>query len=167
MNPSTLFLGGTALLLAILLGGGRSVVAGTEAPATIDAGENLAIRSLQRTGRTARAEPVAMPQRDPFAGETPAAVSSEPQVFAPAFTQVPVAPAFPDFRVIGKQQDDTGWAVFIGEPGKQGQVWVVREGESFNDGFKVSKLAPPLLVIKRMRGRQSRTFDIGKDDIEE
>ncbi|MCB4361767.1 hypothetical protein [Quatrionicoccus australiensis] len=167
MNPSTLFLGGTALLLAVLLGGGRSVVAGTEAPATIDAGENLSIRSLQRAGRTPRAEPVGIPLRDPFAGETPLAASSEPPTFAPVHAALPVVPAFPDFRVIGKQQDDTGWAVFIGEPGKQGQVWVVREGESFNDGFKVSKLAPPLLVIKRLRGRQSRTFDIGKDEIEE
>ena len=79
-------------------------------------------------------------------------------------TAAPASPAFPGFRIIGKQQDDNGWSVFIGEPGKQGQVWVVREGESFNEHFHVSKLSPPALIIKDTRSRKSKNFDIGKDE---
>lgn len=164
MNSPIFVLGAGALALVFMVGSGRPVVAGTEAPASMDGGSAVAIRTLQRPARTA-SMPAGAPVRDPFASEP----TSPPMAtdFQPNLPPVPAqasAPAFPDFRVLGKQQDDEGWAVFIGEPGKPGQVWVVRQGESFNDRFLVSKLAPPVLVIKSTLGRQSRTFDIGKDE---
>ena len=164
MNSPIFVLGAGALALVFMVGSGRPVVAGTEAPASMDSGSAVAIRTLQRPARIA-SMPGGAPVRDPFASENPPPVVAAD--LRPSLPPVPAqvsAPAFPDFRVLGKQQDDEGWAVFIGEPGKLGQVWVVRQGESFNERFLVSKLAPPVLVIKSTRGRQSRTFDIGKDE---
>ena len=89
--------------------------------------------------------------------------SDQPTAFS-APTQVNRAPALPAFQILGKQEDDEGWAVFISAPDKPGQVWVVREGEAFNENFRISKLAPPLLVIKSTRSSQSQTFNIGKDE---
>lgn len=164
MNSPLFVLGTGALALVFMVGSGRPVVAGTDAPASVDGASAVAIRTLQRAARTA-STPGGAPVRDPFASENPPpTMASDLQPSLPPAPAQASVPAFPDFRVLGKQQDDEGWAVFIGEPGKLGQVWVVRQGESFNDRFVVSKLAPPLLVIKSTRGRQSRTFDIGKDE---
>lgn len=164
MNSPIFVLGAGALVLVFMVGSGRPVVAGTEAPASMEAGSAVAIRTLQRAVRGA-STPAGAPVRDPFASEPPApAMATDFQPSSPPVPAQASAPAFPDFRVLGKQQDDEGWSVFIGESGKQGQVWIVRQGESFNDRFMVSKLAPPVLVIKSTRGRQSRTFDIGKDE---
>lgn len=164
MNSPIFVLGAGALALVFMVGSGRPVVAGTEAPASMDGGSAVQIRVLQRSVRSA-STPAGAPVRDPFASEPPPpAMATDFQPSSPPVPAQASAPAFPDFRVIGKQHDDEGWAVFIGEPGKLGQVWVVRQGESFNDRFLVSKLAPPVLVIKSTRGRQSRTFDIGKDE---
>jgi len=165
MNSPIFVLGAGALVLVFMVGNGRPVVAGTESPASMGAASAVAIRSLQRSVRSTSTLAATPLVRDPFASENPApAVSTDIQPGSTPVQALPAAPAFPDFRVLGKQQDDEGWAVFIGEPGKLGQVWVVRQGESFNDRFVVSKLAPPVLVIKSTRGRQSRTFDIGKDE---
>jgi len=164
MNSPMFVLGAGVLALVFMVGSGRPVVAGTEATDSMDGASAVAIRTLQRPARTV-STPGGAPVRDPFASENPPPVVAAD--LQPSLPPVPVqasAPAFPDFRVLGKQQDDEGWAVFIGEPGKLGQVWVVRQGETFNDRFLVSKLSPPLLVIKSTRGRQSRTFDIGKDE---
>lgn len=164
MNSPIFVLGAGALVLVFMVGSGRPVVAGTEAPASMDGASAVAIRTLQRPARTV-STPGGAPVRDPFASENPPPpVAADIQPSLPPVPAQASAPAFPDFRVLGKQQDDEGWAVFIGEPGKLGQVWVVRQGESFNERFLVSKLAPPVLVIKSTRGRQSQTFDIGKDE---
>ena len=74
------------------------------------------------------------------------------------------APAQPALKVLGKQEDDEGWAVFISTSDKPGEVWVVREGETFNERFRISRLAPPTLVVKNLRSQQSQTFNIGKDE---
>ncbi|RIX49508.1 MAG: hypothetical protein D3M94_00405 [Rhodocyclales bacterium GT-UBC] len=164
MNSPIFLLGVGALALVFMVASGRPVVAGTEAPAGMDGAYMPAIHTLQRSVRTTTT-PGEAPIRDPFASENPLpAMALEQQAGSPPVPVQVSVPVFPDFRVLGKQQDDEGWAVFIGESGKQGQVWVVRQGESFNERFKVSKLAPPVLVIKSTRGRQSRTFDIGKDE---
>jgi hypothetical protein len=163
MNSPVFVLGIGALALVLMVGSGRPVVAGTEAPVSLEPGSAVAIRSLQRSARSISTP--AAPVRDPFASESRVPVAaSEISPNLPPVQAQPAAPAFPDFRILGKQQDDEGWAVFIGEAGKLGQVWVVRQGESFDERFLVSKLAPPVLVIKSTRGRQSRTFDIGKDE---
>ena len=123
----------------------------------------LTINPLQRKSRASGT--VGSAVRDPFMiANQPAAATTEP----PAITSLPPAPAttasFSTFILLGKQQDDEGWSVFIGAPGQSGQVWVVREGETFDENYRVSKLAPPVLVIKDNRSRKSKTFDIGKDE---
>ncbi len=168
MNLPVLILGVASLVLALMIGDGRPVIAATAAPALEDGSGQLAIRSLQRS--PAAGGRAAAVRRDPFAIEPARAPVSDdvaPPAAVPAAALASVAaPAFPAFRVLGKQQDDDGWAVFISEPGKQGNVWVVREGESFNEHFVVAKLAPPRLVIRRLPGRQSQTYDIGTEEIE-
>ena len=120
------------------------------------------IRNLQRTSKAPEVA-VAM-VRDPFFG--PERIPETVTEMSPgkSSTTASAVPDFPSLRIIGKQQDDDGWSVFIGEPGKQGQVWVVREGDSFNERFHVSKLSPPVLIIRDTRSRKSKNFDIGKDE---
>jgi hypothetical protein len=85
----------------------------------------------------------------------------EPEPLRPAKSTIVSLPAF---QIIGKQQDEAGWSVFISQPGKNGQVWVVKQGETFDKKYRVSKLAPPVLIISTLNGRQSKTFHIGKDE---
>jgi len=101
--------------------------------------------------------------RDPFMAPPPPAPAM-PEAVAAMPASASAAPAFGNLRVLGKQEGDDGWSVFIAAPGNLGQVWVVREGESFNDNYRVSKLAPPLLIVKNTRNGSSKTFDIGKDE---
>lgn len=168
MTLSTPMIARIVSVLALLLGMGGSVLAGAELPPISENGEYRQIHVRQRLGgQGAMPAATLMPVRDPFFGDAPQALSVD-LASAPSLPMaLPVDPPFPAFRVIGKLQDEQGWAVFISESGKQGPVWVVREGDSFSQGFKVSKLAPPQLIIRRTRGRQSRTLDIGKDELEE
>lgn len=99
------------------------------------------------------------PIRDPFTGLE--IRPPEPEAVSPAKA---TSVSLPAFQIIGKQQDEAGWSVFISQPGKNGQVWVVKQGETFNKQFRVSKLAPPVLIISTLNGRQSKTFNIGKDE---
>ena len=151
-----------ALGLVIFIGADQPVAASSEFLSSLEAPGMQTIRTLKRSSKEiieAHAE-----VRDPFASPAPAAV---PEVqTSTVFVRQPAnpAPTVPNFRILGKQEDDDGWAVFISAPDKPGEVWVVREGEAFNEHFRVSKLAPPLLIIKSTRSRQSRTFNIGKDE---
>jgi hypothetical protein len=157
-TPLRLFV--TAMIaLATIIGVEPPVAAGTETFPVAESGKATVIRVLQRPSKTEVATSVAL--RDPFFTQdrAPATANASPTISPP-----PAPPAFPAYRILGKQQDDQGWSVFISSPGKQGQVWVVREGESFDENFRVSKLAPPVLILKSTRSRQSRTFDIGKDE---
>ena len=150
-----------ALSLVMLIGAEKPVVASSEFPSTQDAPGTQTIRALKRASRENKASAVI---RDPFALPNQAPMPTDQPTAFIAPIQVNRAPALPAFQILGKQEDDEGWAVFISAPDKPGQVWVVREGESFNENFRVSKLAPPLLVIKSTRSSQSRTFNIGKDE---
>jgi hypothetical protein len=152
----------TALALMMAFSTEKSVATGTTPALPVAASRSLTIHGLQRTGKVPEIAIASI--RDPFFGPDPVpATTGEPSP-GKSVNSAPATPAFPGFRIIGKQQDDDGWSVFIGEPGKQGQVWVVREGESFNEHFHVSKLSPPALIIKDTRSRKSKNFDIGKDE---
>lgn len=152
-----------AITLVIAITPDQLVAADTGSSPLADSSSAPVIRSLQRTEKMAAA--VNAPKRDPFFGQDRIPVMvNDSAASAPATAATPVAPAFPTFRIVGKQQDDNGWSVFIISPRKPGQVWVVREGESFDETFRVSKLAPPVLIVKSTQSRQSRTFDIGKDE---
>ena len=150
-----------ALSLIMLIGAEKPVVASSEFPSTQDAPGTQTIRALKRASAENKAGAVI---RDPFALPNQAPLpTDQPTVFS-APIQTNRTPSLPAFQILGKQEDDEGWAVFISAPDKPGQVWVVREGEAFNENFRVSKLAPPLLVIKSTRSSQSQTFNIGKDE---
>jgi hypothetical protein len=140
----------------------KSVATGTNSALPVEASRTQTIHILQRTSKVPKIAIAFV--RDPFFGPERAPVVISEPVEGKSATTAPVAPPFPGFQIIGKQQDDDGWSVFIGESGKQGQVWVVREGESFNDHFHVSKLSPPALIIRDNRSRKSKKFDIGKEE---
>lgn len=150
------------LCLLIFSGAESPVVASSAFPASTDGQGNQAIKPLRRN--LSESAEVSSAVRDPFSQPTVVMTHSEnPAVLTP-IARSPQASSLPAFRILGKQEDEAGWAVFIGTPDASGQVWVVREGETFNDAFRVSKLAPPLLIIKSLRSQQSRTFNIGKDE---
>ena len=150
-----------ALTLVIFIGAEKPVVASNELPSAQEASGTQTIRALKRASTENKAGAVI---RDPFALPNQAPMpTDQPTVFS-APIQTNRTPSLPAFQILGKQEDDEGWAVFISAPDKPGQVWVVREGEAFNENFRVSKLVPPLLVIKSTRSSQSQTFNIGKDE---
>lgn len=121
----------------------------------------LAIASLVRTQKQPR--PSQESGRDPFA-EPPSIPVAQPEAPAAPVSPIAAPASFGSFRVVGKQQDDEGWSVYLAAPGNLGQVWVVREGETFDENYRVSKLAPPLLIVRHTKSGRSKTFDIGKDE---
>lgn len=120
------------------------------------------IHTLNRSGKGADV-PVP-PARDPFypSSQQPSASEQVAGFEVPVVRSLP--PSLPAFQILGKQEDDAGWAVFISVPDKPERVWVVRQGEIFSERYRISKLAPPLLIIKSMQTGQSKTFDIGKNE---
>ncbi len=151
-----------ALGLVIFIGADQPVAASSEFLSSPEATDTQMIRTLKRSSKEIIENQAAF--RDPFATPAPAAAPVEPASATLVRLPANPAPSVPSFQIIGKQEDDDGWAVFISAPDKPGQVWVVREGEAFNEHFRVSKLAPPWLIINSTRSRQSRTFNIGKDE---
>ena len=150
-----------ALSLVIFIGAEKPVVASNEFPSAQEAWGTQTIHALKRASKENKAGGII---RDPFALPNQAPMPTDQPTAFRAPIQANRAPALPAFQILGKQEDDEGWAVFISTPDKPGQVWVVREGEAFNENFRVSKLVPPLLVIKSTRSSQSQTFNIGKDE---
>ena len=162
MKVRQVLLAAMVLALTIAFSPEKSGAVGAPAAVPAEAGRGQTIRNLQRTSKAPEVA-IAM-VRDPFFGPERTPMEAGEASTGKSPPAAPAAPAFPGFRIIGKQQDEDGWSVFIGEPGKQGQVWVVREGESFNEHFQVSKLSPPALIIRDTRSRKSKNFDIGKDE---
>lgn len=162
MKTSLLLLLALMLTLLFVVGAEQSVGASTGLPNTVETAATPPIRSLQRN-RNQSAD-AGLTIRDPFFLPAPQpSISDAPDAFVVAAAAPPKPPVF---QVLGKQEDDEGWAVFISAPDKPGAVWVVREGEDFNENFRVSKLLPPVLIIKSTRSRQSWTFNVGKDEDE-
>ena len=162
MNKYLLLLLAAALALSLVIGAEKPVAAGMATAQGVDTSRTVAIHHLQRKSKTTELTNPAV--RDPFMSPMQiTTVANDSPAYSPPFA-IQRAPAFAAFKILGKQQDDEGWAVFIGEPGNQGKVWVVRDGESFDEHYRVSKLAPPFLVIKNSRSGKSKTFDIGKDE---
>lgn len=159
MRTPLLLLVMAAIVLAIIVGAEEPVAAGIVTPPAAESEKTPVIRVLQRPSIAEFALSAAA--RDPFFAHDrgPAAATASAPRTPPA-----AAPSFPAYRILGKQQNDEGWSVFISSPGNQGRVWVVREGEAFDEHFRVSKLAPPVLIVRNTRNSQSRTFDIGKDE---
>ena len=151
--PVMLIVAVAVLILAI--NGERSAVSG-------DARGEAMTRVNLLLDRSASEE--TKPGRDPFFGhEMPAKPSAE-QSAAAAKPLVAAVPALPSFRIVGKQHDEHGWLVFIAAPERNGLLWTVREGESFGEGYRVAKLAPPVLVIQAKDRKLSRKFNIGTDE---
>jgi len=160
MKPTTHYLLIAVMLLGLALLYEQPVTASVDNEPG-DVSPDLAIASLVRTQK--QPWPGHESGRDPFA-EPPAIPVALPEVpAAPVATAAPSA-TFGNFRVVGKQQDDDGWSVYLAAPGNLGQVWVVREGETFDENYRVTKLAPPQLIVRHTKSGKSKTFDIGKDE---
>jgi hypothetical protein len=103
---------------------------------------------------------------DPFAVAiaAPPAPAAESPAVAPARPAgstlgVPTFPALSPWRVIGKQQDDdASWTVFLA---RGEDTWVVREGDTLDDGFRVAAIKPPTLTLQHIKHQTRRTLDIG------
>ena len=162
MKTSLLLLLALTLTLVFVIGADQPVGASTGLPNTVEAPASTPIRSLQRNKNEPANTGLAI--RDPFFLPAPQPITSDaPNAFV---VQAAAPPQPPVFQILGKQEDDEGWAVFLSAAEKPGAVWVVREGEDFNENFRVSKLQPPVLIIKNTRSRQSWTFNIGKEEDE-
>lgn len=163
MKTSLLLLLALALTLVFVIDADQPVGASTGIPDTLETRVIPPIRSLQRSTKNEPADAGSI-IRDPFFLPAPPPDTSEAPIALDVQAAAP--PQLPVFQILGKQEDDAGWAVFVSSPDKPGEVWVVREGENFNENFRVSKLLPPVLIIKNTRSRQSRTFNIGKEEDE-
>jgi len=94
---------------------------------------------------------------DPFA-VAPTLAPAEP----PPASAVAPAPSFPPplpWRVIGKQQDDAGWTVFLAR-GEDTQL--VREGDTLDETYRVAAIQPPTLTLQHLKHKTRRTLDIGE-----
>ncbi|MBA3032548.1 MAG: hypothetical protein KKF85_04265 [Gammaproteobacteria bacterium] len=104
---------------------------------------------------------------DPFAATQPVA-PAEPPTAAPSAVPhaghfIPPAPTFIaplTWRVIGKQlTDDEGWTVFLA---RGETTWIVREGDTLEDVYRVTTIKPPTLTLQHLSRKSSRTLDIGE-----
>jgi hypothetical protein len=94
---------------------------------------------------------------DPFA--VAIAAPPAPVAESPAVAPAPTFPAPVPWRVIGKQQDDdASWTVFLA---RGEDTWVVREGDTLDDGFRVAAIKPPTLTLQHIKHQTRRTLDIG------
>ena len=94
---------------------------------------------------------------DPFA--VAIAAPTAPVAESPAVAPAPTIPAPVPWRVIGKQQDDdASWTVFLA---RGDDTWVVREGDTLDDGFRVAAIKPPTLTLQHIKHQTRRTLDIG------
>lgn len=162
MSKYVLLILTAALSLSLVLSAEEPVVEDTPTSQGFDLGRTAPIHDLQP--RRDATEALSIGVRDPFmiAAVNMPLENDAPDDSPPA--AAPNIPAFPAFQVLGKQRDDKGWAVFMGEASGQGTVWVVRTGDSFDEHYRVAKLAPPVLVIRNSRNGKSKTYDIGKDE---
>ncbi len=147
------------LMLLAHLVASSALNAASEAP--LQADNKLSIRKLQRS----RMAVDSTPSRDPFAARSSEMPTQPPPLSTPS-ANLRNEPPFPELRILGKQEDETGWSVFISQPDKPDQLWVVREGELFDAHLRVIKIAPPRLIVKNTMTRQSRIFNLGKEDEE-
>lgn len=145
------------LLLALTITAGVALQGEPVAVANTPASSPLRIHLLDTRNETAL-PPLAS---DPFHGDIPAPAISEPQA-QPALRAA--APGLPAFKILGKQEDENGWSVFLTLPERGALVWVVREGETFNEQYRVTRLAPPELLIQKLGSKSTRRYDIGPAD---
>lgn len=109
------------------------------------------IRALQpRTDRPGRGG-------DPFAATQPVA---PPLAESSAVPPAPTFTAPLSWRVIGKQRTaDEGWTVFLA---RGETTWIVREGDTLEDVYRVTTIKPPTLTLQHLSRKSSRTLDIGE-----
>lgn len=79
-----------------------------------------------------------------------------PVAVAPAF-EVEVAPPLP-FQVLGKKREGDRWEIYLA---RDGQTFIVHEGSSIDDTYKVGRIAPPTLSIVHVPLGLTQTLDIG------
>jgi hypothetical protein len=91
---------------------------------------------------------------DPFALPPPPPI---PETVA--VPREPTLPAAPGWHCIGKQRDeDTRWSVFLA---RGNETRVVRIGDTLDDAYRVTAIAPPTLTLLHLKTKTHRTIDIG------
>ena len=93
--------------------------------------------------------------RDLFSGRSwtpapPPALALEPAA--------PTAPPLP-FTYLGKQLEDKQWRVFLGQAD---QTFVVSEGSTINDLYRIDSISPPNLSLTYLPLGQSQSLSIGE-----
>lgn len=97
---------------------------------------------------------------DPFAATQPVAPAEPPLAEPGAVPPAPTLTAPLSWRVIGKQRAaDEAWTVFLA---REETTWVVREGDTLEDVYRVTAIKPPTLTLQHLSRKSSRTLDIGE-----
>lgn len=79
-----------------------------------------------------------------------------PVAVTPAF-EAEAAPPLP-FQVLGKKREGDRWEIYLA---RDGQTFIVHQGSSIDDTYKVARIAPPTLSIVYVPLGQTQTLDIG------
>lgn len=95
---------------------------------------------------------------DPFAPALP--VTAPAVMVPPAVPSEPVFQAALPWRAIGKlQQEGEGWTVFLANGGA---TRVVRVGDTLDEAYRVTEIAPPKMALLHVRHKTRVTLDIGE-----
>lgn len=81
-----------------------------------------------------------------------------PPAATPVAPAPPVAPALP-FSYIGKRRADKGWEVFLS---KGDSTFIVREGQTFAETYRVESIQPPQMTLTYMPLSQTQTISVGE-----
>lgn len=79
-----------------------------------------------------------------------------PVAVTPAF-ELEAAPPLP-FQVLGKKRESDRWEIYLA---RDGQTFIVHEGSSIDETYKVGRIAPPTLSIVYVPLGLTQTLDIG------
>lgn len=109
-----------------------------------------------------RAEPEALarPQADLFAvADWHRPPIPPPPPPGPALAPVEAPVPVPNYRVLGKKQENDTWEVFLG---RDDLSFIAREGETLEGLWRVERIEPPSLHLVHLPSRQVRVVAIGE-----
>ena len=94
-----------------------------------------------------------MSDAPPKPSPAPPAVQAAPAVVTPA------SPPPPVFVYLGKRKDEQGWQVYLG---RGEQVFILREGEVFEGGYRVETIRPPTMTLQQAGSPQQIAIGDGE-----
>ena len=96
---------------------------------------------------------LAVSDAPPKPSPAPPAVQAAPAVVTPA------SPPPPVFVYLGKRKDEQGWQVYLG---RGEQVFILREGEVFEGGYRVETIRPPTMTLQQAGSPQQIAIGDGE-----